>query len=183
MFLEILTRTFPGRPYYLKRCQESLTHLRDPDWSQRIIMDEAGRGVEWANANMGTIQADGDWIWVLDDDDVCCYYDLIGDLKALVRKTKPDIVIVRSYHAQWNMLPPYERWLQRPIMGQIGPSCVVVRRDVWNAFHHAWTPTYAGDFWYINTLWDAKLKIAWLPITAAYQTQQSRGQGDPINAS
>lgn len=174
-YLEVLTRTFGSRPKQLARCRASLEILSSDDWVQRVIVDEKARGVSWANRNLSTIKAKGDWVWVLDDDDLCCYADLLADLGEIVAAERPDAVMVRVYHGKFGMLPPYERWGERPIMGQVGGSCVISRRDIWNRYRNGWTETYAGDFWYINGLWDAGLKIVWLPVTAAFQPLQNNG--------
>lgn len=177
-FLEIMTRTFAGRPRLLDRCKSSLKRLRDPDWSQTIIMDHERRGVHWANRNLSTVDASGQYVWVLDDDDQLCYADLVGDLKSIVKAQRPDVIMVRSYHALYGLLPPYELWEQRPVMGKCGGSCVIVSRETWQQFREGWTEVYAGDFWYINGLWDARLSWAWLPVIACWQTQQSRGAAE-----
>lgn len=177
-FLEVLTRTTGRRPRLLRRCQDSLKQLGDPDWTQTLVEDREGRGVAWANLNLATVDAAGDWVWALDDDDLCCYADLVTDLKQLARGAEVDVVAVRVYHSKFGLLPPYEMWGQRPMMGRIGGACVIVRRDVWQAHRDGWTEVYAGDFWYINKLWDAGLRWAWLPVIAAWQPQQSNGAMD-----
>lgn len=179
MFLEVVTRTFGQRPTMLARCRASLETLTDPDWKQRIVMDKQGRGVAWANRNLSTITAHGEWIWLLDDDDLCAYADLIVDLKELVASKQPDLIIARVWHDKYGLLPPYEDWGKRPIMGRYGGECAFYRREIWNKYRHGWTQTYAGDFWFINDLWDAGLKIAWLPVIVARQPQESNGAGEP----
>jgi hypothetical protein len=174
-FLEILTRTFGQRPRMLRRCTDSLKDLHDPDWVQTIIRDEQGRGVAWANRNLASVDATGDYVWVLDDDDICCYHDLIGELKELVASSAPDVIMVRCYHAKFGMLPADDLWGQRPMMGTVGSSNVIVRREVWNEHRDGWREVYAGDFWFINRLWDAGLQWAWHYQTACYYPQQSNG--------
>lgn len=174
-FLEILTRTIPGREWLLERCQESVGLLRDPDYVQRVIRDEKVRGVSWANRNYATIEAVGEWVWLLDDDDLCSDADLIAKLRWVIAKENPDVILMRTVHGRWGVLPDRERWGQRPVMGHIGPSCLAVKGAVWNAYRDCWTETYAGDFWFINDLWDAGLKVSWLPIIAGYQPHQNAG--------
>ncbi len=175
MFLEVLTRTMPQRATLLQRCNESLLLLTDTDWTQRVIVDDQGRGVAWANRNLGTIEAVGEWVWVLDDDDLCSNADLIGLLRGVVAAEQPEVIMLRSYHGVHGLLPPMELWGQRPILTKIGPSCVVVRGDIWNLHRGAWPASYAGDFWFINALWEASRRFAWLPVVAAYQPTQNYG--------
>lgn len=177
-YLEVLTRTFGKRPGYLKRCTESLHKLTDRDWTQRVLVDDAIRGVAWANHNLSTVDAVGEWVWVLDDDDLCCYADLLADLRQIEAAQHPDVVMVRSFHGNHGMLPPELLWGQRPIMGRIGGSCVITRRDVWQEHRKGWHACYAGDFWFINGMWDAGLTFAWLPVTAAYQPKFMNGASE-----
>lgn len=176
MFLEILTRTIPQREALLERCQASVALLRDHDWTQTVILDAECRGVPWANRNYSTIEAMGEWVWLLDDDDLCSNADLIGILRKHVAAEDPEAILMRSYHGRLGLLPPAESWGERPIMGRIGPSCLVVRGDMWNRYREEWTETYAGDFWFINSLWNAGVSFSWLPIVAAYQPTQNYGR-------
>jgi glycosyltransferase involved in cell wall biosynthesis len=174
-FLEILTRTIPQRAELLRRCQDSLTLLKDTDWTQRVIIDTECRGVAWANRNYSTIEAVGEWVWLLDDDDLCSNADLIGILRKHIAAQKPEAILMRAYHGKWGLLPPAENWGERPILGRIGPSCLVVRGDIWNQYRDEWVEAYAGDFWFINALWNAGVRFAWLPVVAAYQPTQNYG--------
>lgn len=178
MFLEVLTRTIPQRAALLARCQESLAMLRDADWTQRVIVDAACRGVPWANRNYATVEAVGEWVWLLDDDDLCSNADLVGLLRQFVRSEDPEAVLMRSYHGRWGLLPPMALWGQRPILGKVGPSCLAVRGDVWNRYRDAWPEAYAGDFWFINALWNGRVRFGWLPVVAAYQPVQNFGAVD-----
>lgn len=48
-FLTVITRTYK-RPGLLARNQASLAAQTDPDFEQILLVDDAGRGVAWANA-------------------------------------------------------------------------------------------------------------------------------------
>lgn len=169
-FLEVVTRTFVGRrPDLLLRCHLSLRKLESDDWSHRVLLDMQRMGVAHANRELANLEAHGEWVWVLDDDDVCCHPGLIGDLRWMVDTLCPDAVIVRAQWAQREglVLPPDELWGKRLIEGTIGAPCVITRRDIWNQYRGCWGARYAGDFDYINGLFDAGLNIAWLDVVAA----------------
>lgn len=182
-FLEVLTRTFGQRPMCLSRCRESLDLLRDPDWVQRLIVDDGARGVAWANRNLSTVEARGRWVWLLDDDDLCSDAELIAHLRGVVAAEKPDVVAVRVYHGRWGMLPPCDLWGQGPVHGKIGPSNVIVRQEVWNRYRDAWPADYAGDYHFISALWGGGLRWSYLPIIAAYQPAQNYGKPEACRAS
>ena len=168
-FLEVMTRTFVGRrPDFLLRCHLSLRQLEDDNWSHRILVDMQRIGVAHANRWLAAHEARGEWVWVLDDDDVCCHPALIGDLRWMVDTLGPDVVIVRNrWREPERVLPSDEVWGKRPKMGEIGCSCVISRRDIWNQYRGNWGEAYAGDFDYINGLFDAGLNVAWLDVVAA----------------
>lgn len=177
-FLEVITRTFGKRPAMLARNLESLTLQTDSDWCRTVLVDDNERGVAWAVGNLATVEATGDYVWVLDDDDLCCRPTLVAELKDITERIQPDVIMVKAYHAKFGMLPSMANWTSRPVLGNIGTSCYIVRRDVWNAHHDAWTERYDGDFWFIDHLWDAQCSFYWHPVTAAYYPQQSIGAGE-----
>ena len=177
-FLEVVTRTFVGRrPDLLLRCHRSLVQL-GPGLKHSILVDHAPLGVPYANRKLSTFEATGDWVWVLDDDDVCSYKHLIQDLKWLAETVCPDAVIVRAMWLQRDglVLPPDEMWGKRPVLGKIGTPCVITRGDVWNEYRVNWGERYAGDFDYIDGLFDAGLDIAWLDVVAAEVPQVNSGR-------
>jgi hypothetical protein len=180
MFLEVITRTFGQRPLLLQRCRRSLELLHSSDWEQRIVVDEQGRGVAWANRNLATVETTGDWVWVLDDDNIASHRDLIGELKALIRRKKPEIVIARCYHRKYGMLPPYDLWEQRPVRDRYDGACLFARGDIWNKYRDGWVADYAGDWHFVNHLWEAGVKAAWLPVAAAYLPEALYGRPEQV---
>lgn len=185
-FLEVITRTFGERPGMLQRNLDSLAALSDPDWQRTVILDDARRGVAWAVGNLRNVEATGEWVWVLDDDDRCMDRGLVGLVKKLARsetgqsERTPDVVMVRCYHARFGMLPSTANWQREPVRGNIGTSNYIVRREVWNATRDLWRELYDGDYWYIKALWERRdLRFAWLPTMAAFYPQQSLGAAEP----
>lgn len=179
-FLEIVTRTFPQRSRMLARNRASLAGLTDKDWVQTLLVDTVGRGCIWANCNLANLAPTGQWLWILDDDDVCCLPNLIEELRGATARRKPGIVMVRVQHERFGRLPSDANWGERPIMGQIGYSNFLVRADVWEK-HRARAfsaDKYAGDYSAIDYLWSQKLVFHWLDVLAAYYPQRSIGAAE-----
>ena len=184
-FLEVMTRTFVGRrPDFLLRCHLSLRQLESDDWTHHVLMDDRPMGVAHANRKLADHEARGEWVWVLDDDDVCCYPGLIDDVRWFARTACPDAVIVRARWAQRDLvLPPDDLWGERLVEGKVGTPCVITRRDIWNQYRVNWGCRYAGDFDYINGLFDAGLDIAWLDVVAAEVPAVNLGRSGKENGN
>ena len=73
-FLEIVTRCF-RRPTLLQKNIEALAAQTCDDWEQTFLIDDIGRGVNWANESLAGYapHLTGQYIWLLDDDDICTY--------------------------------------------------------------------------------------------------------------
>jgi hypothetical protein len=183
-FLEVITRTFGQRPRRLADNLESLKQQTDRDWMRTLIVDDERRGVAWAVGNLRTVEATGDYVWVLDDDDICSWPQLVDDLKRTAEEADwPDVIMVRALHERYGLLPSDDHWEQPPVLGNIGTSCYVVRREVWNAHRAAWVERYDGDFYFVEHLWQQPgLRWYWLNVIAAYYPQQSIGAAESDTA-
>lgn len=180
-FLEVIVRTFGQRPNMLKRNLSSLENLHASEWTRMVVVDDKRRGVNWANRNLATIEAFGDYVWVLDDDDLCCRPTLLSELQTVVSRETlaPDVIMLRAYHAVYGMMPSDANWQREPVCGNVGWSCFVVRREVWNAHRHRIAEEYASDWRFIHDLWlEPGLRWYWHDHTAAYYPQQSIGAAE-----
>lgn len=178
MFLEVITRTFGKRPRMLLRNVLSMREQTDADWQQTLLHDTERRGVAWAVGNLATVEAVGDYVWILDDDDECAYPEFVADLKyAVTIYGHPDVVMVKMDHGEpLGVLPATGHWGNAPQEGCIGTSAFVVRRDVWNMYRPEWRAQYNGDFHFIRHLWDVDCIFAWLDVVAS-RTQSGRNMG------
>ena len=95
--------------------RDSIKRFDDPDCEHVILVDDAARGIEYANgmlyAQRGHIN--GEWIWILDDDEAAVAPGLIGALKAIVEEQKPDVVMVkhdRTFHVPNLIMPTEAVW-------------------------------------------------------------------------
>ncbi len=176
-FLQVITRTFGQRPRMLARNQASLASLSDPDWEQTLVVDDVGRGINWANANLAEIPATGEYVWVLDDDDVCALPELVATLKAL---RGPAVIVMRAEHAFFGPLPHDSNWGQAPVLGDCGWSNFFVRGDVWEAQrpYLRQCDVYEGDYRWAAHLWGCCPDWAWHKVMAARYPQASRGAAE-----
>ncbi len=189
-FLEILTRVY-RRPQLLAINVESLRHQTDDDWQQTYLVDNVGRGINWSCVNMAAHAPDlvGDWIWILDDDDMCTCPTLVADLKRIVAEHDPDVIMVRMDHGP-TVLPDARSWGDEPIHGQIGVSAYIVRRSVWQAHAGALVPGwYGSDYSLINSIfgnnpamamapWVRPPKVYWHDCIASRVQVQSFGKAE-----
>lgn len=179
MFLQVITRTFGARPKALARNQEAMRAQTDPDFDHTIVVDPNPRGPVMADRNLAAFEATGDYVWVLDDDDLCTRPTLVAELKAIAEREYPDVIMVRAYHGLWGTLPRDENWQRPPVKGNVGWSCYIVRGQVWNA-HREFIPVMAGaDYYLLEHLWNAPgLRWYWHDVTAAYYPTQSDGAAE-----
>jgi glycosyltransferase involved in cell wall biosynthesis len=176
-FLEVLTRTFGERPTMLLRNKLSLSEQTSKDWQQTLLVDEEKRGVPWAVGNLSTVEAEGEYVWILDDDDECIDPEFVEKLKEFVTaQNLPDVVIVRMEHTGHGTLPPLDLFGQAPELGKIGTSAFVVRRDVWNANRFRWVENYTGDYFFIAAVYRKGYRFVWWDMVAS-RTQTGHNAG------
>lgn len=178
-FLEVLTRTYK-RPTMLTVNQASLAAQSDPDYIQTLLVDEVGRGIAWSYENIAAYAPHlvGDYIWVLDDDDMCVYPNLITELKEAIALCDPDVIFVRMDHGAEMGILPGKHWGAQPQEGQIGVSAYIVRRAVWQMHAQRWGARYAGDFDFIDAVYHSGVCAYWLDVIAS-STQRGRNLGKP----
>jgi hypothetical protein len=179
--LEVLTRTFGKRPTMLARNCASLQAQTSPDWIQTLLYDDQGRGVEWAQENMAnySTQFQGQYIWILDDDDECIHPSLVEGLAGIVADRNPDVIMVNMEHEGLGVLPGPRNWGERPTHGQIGCSAYIIRREVWQAHAAAFIPgLYHSDFVFISSVFDSSPSVYWWDIVASRTQRRSYGKGE-----
>lgn len=169
-FLEVITRHLKGRDSFLENNRASLQRQTDKDFVQTILIDTQREGIGPAQAKLAD-HADkmrGKYIWILDDDDMCIYDDLIADLKAIVETHGPDVIFLRMDHGERCVLPSDFEWGRRPICGRIGCSAYVVKADVWQENAEAWRSAhYASDYDFIAQVWDSGANVYWHDVIAS----------------
>lgn len=177
--LEIVTRHLYSRPGLLRRNQASTARLIGGGWIQTILVDDVGRGVAWANAQMRTFEPTGDYVWLLDDDDECILPTFAADLNWLADRYRPGIVLVCMDHGPGlGILPDKSRFGQDIGEGEIGCSGFVTRSDVWMQYRHAWGERYAGDFDFFHAMQRAGVSMCYWGALASKISRRSIGSAE-----
>lgn len=178
-FLEIVTRTFGQRPTMLQRCIDSVAQQTDGDYTHTIIRDTHARGVAWAVGNLAHHIATGEYVIVIDDDDLLVRRTLVAELKQIVAEHDPDVIMLRASHVVFGVLPRNGNWGHEPQLGDVGTSNYVIRGATWNAYHSIWQAKYEGDWMYINQLWHTPgLRWYWHDVVAVHYPQRSNGAAE-----
>lgn len=175
--LEVVTRCYK-RPKMLAINAASLDAQMCPDWAQTLLKDSQGIGVPAANARLAEFDPYGEYVLVLDDDDMLVDRRLVLDLQRIVMTCGyPPAVIVRMDHGHLGVLPPDELWLEEPVRGRIGVSAIITRRDVWMAHRAAWGGMcYEADFDFIHSVWaEHSDHIVWHDVVASKVQRISKG--------
>lgn len=176
-FLEILTRTYK-RPVMLAANMESLSRQTNSGWwRQTFLNDDVGRGIGWSYQNLAAYapNLEGLYVWILDDDDVCIRDTLINDLEDIVAAHNPDVIMVKMDHGPRGVLPA-KTWGQWPVMGDIGCSAFVVRREIWQRHAKHFTASYAGDYFFIKSIFERDPDIYWFDVIASKVQKISLGE-------
>lgn len=122
----------------------------DPDFEQIIINDDKGRGLWWANkqiANLGE-KLNGDYIYILDDDDFIICETFIEELKEVIKQNnQPAMIFVKGWIHEKEMP---EFWPSIILRGCMGAPNFITRRDVFDKYCHHWNHDRAGDFHFLK---------------------------------
>ena len=176
--LEILTRCY-RRPRMLAANMASMAVQTDPDWVQTLLPDWEGRGVGWSFGNLAAYapRVVGEYIWVLDDDDLCMRPTLVAELRTLVAGW-PGVVMVRMDHGPSGILPNRLAWgdCQNLTVGGVGVSAPIVRADLWQAHAWAYGEHYAGDFDFLAALLATQPTVVWHDVVASRVQRISAGE-------
>ena len=159
-FLSIVTRCYK-RPEGLARNTASLARQTDRDFEQIFIIDEVGVGIPAANRSLANAEPVGDYVLVLDDDDIISEPKAIEYLKEATADN-PEIVIFKGDLEVLGILPSVAVWGKRPLKGQIAGCNFITRRDVWEKHVASYGADEAGDYEYIKALWWDKPAVVWL---------------------
>ena len=176
MLIEVLTRCYK-RPHMLRINQASVDAQTNPDWQQTLLADEVGRGIGWSHRRLAAYapHLEGDYIWVLDDDDECVRPTLFAEIRRLVATHDPDLILVRMDHGPLGILPSDEYWGKPPFEGQIGTSAAFVRRGLWQQCADSWSDRYAGDFDFLAAVFAQTTRVFWHDVIASRVQRISRG--------
>ena len=175
-FLSVITRCYK-RPKMFRQNVLSLAAQTDQDFEQIFIVDKIGYGIGGANRALATVEPTGDYVLVLDDDDIISEPRAIECLKEATTEN-PDIVIFKGDFHNLGVLPDEVVWGKRPLLGHIGSCSFVVSNDVWKKHVAAWGSSGddCGDYEFLKELWQGKPQVVWLDkLLVAIPTGRSFG--------
>ena len=162
-FLSVVTRCYK-RPTMLARNIASLEAQTAPDYEQLFIVDDDGQGIGWANCQFyeHRDEPQGDYILMLDDDDMLARNDAVMLLRAAAA-SGPELIMHGFRYVEGIILPTEgvreNKW---PTITQVGTSCFTTRRDIWyDNIEHFGIPT-AGDYNFLYKTWPSLDSIEWL---------------------
>ena len=175
--LEVLTRCY-RRPQMLMTNISSMTAQSISDWEQAFLVDSVGLGIGASYKRMAHFEPVGEWVWILDDDDMCVHDGLTEDVQRIA-DSRPDaqVIMVRMDHGdELGVLPDEHVWQKEPVMGHLGVSSYIVRRDVWQRHKAAFASgTYASDFDFIADVWREQPVVVWHDVIASRVQRISHG--------
>jgi hypothetical protein len=157
---------------------KSMEAQSDPDWQQTMMIDGEGRGVGEAQAALANFApyVRGEWVWVLDDDDLCIRLTLVEELKAIAADHDPDVIMTKMDHGQRGILPDDTHWQKPPVISHIGASAYIVKRQVWQRHAYAYSSAeYSSDFDFINAIFSSDPEIYWHDCIASKVQRISLG--------
>lgn len=169
------------RPRLLAQCRESVALQSDRDSQHLVIVDEVGLGIDGMFAAIPTHTGEiaGDYVYVLQDDDVLADRDVVAEFKRFVHEhDEPPVVIVRNDKAQYGVQPTL--WQQEPRLGCIDLGSYIVRADVFRAHADQFGRAYSGDFPFIHYLWSAGYEFAWWDRMFAVAQQIGLGRPERV---
>ena len=157
--------------------RQSLGAQTSQDYEQIFIVDDVGYGVSWANKQFYRHRdgLKGDYILMLDDDDMLTRNDAIEQLKAAAADG-PELVMCRFECGPAGVVPTDEMWAaQWPKITHVGTPCFITRRDIWyDNIKHFGQP-HAGDYHFLAAIWPNLNSIEWLDIVIGKVQRVSHG--------
>lgn len=184
--VSIITRVMPNkRPKLFAQHKASIAALTSTDYEQVFIIDRIGHGMLAANRSFAQANPFGKYVYLLDDDDYLTRPDFIQ----LVASAKteggndPDVIFFKNKILTGDgdqLYPKPQSWQTRqPKRGQIGGSCFVVKRWVFDLYiHHFGHPSF-GDWHFITrVLADDAVRCVWVDELIMQTGKVSRGAAE-----
>lgn len=161
--LTIITPTYK-RPLGLQMCRASVAAQQDAELIQHLIIhDPVGRGVGGMYADLSNHhhRIEGEYVFILSDDDVLIFPRVIPLLKVIIQQHDPDVVMVKQFY-QDRILPAPDCWGGPPACGFVTLSNWIVRASIHREIPYG--ARYEGDYDFIAAVWRVQPKIAWADV-------------------
>jgi len=171
MLLSVVTRCYK-RPVGLRRNQLSLMLQTRQDYEQILLVDNVGLGIKAADERMAAeapALINGEYVYILDDDDMLIGNQFIAHIHAIAQTHDPDIIIVKSDNGRLGILPSAAMWEKKPQPGRISTLNYVVKAEIWKRHAPAFAthPHDAGDAMFVTELFRHGYSVYWLDAIAA----------------
>jgi glycosyltransferase involved in cell wall biosynthesis len=177
-FLSVVTRCYK-RPSFLEKNQASLEMQTMTNYEQILIIDEEGRGLHAANMSLADAYPSGEYVLVLDDDDVLVDPAALEMLQCFVeQEQRPGLIFFKADHGPLGTLPDSIVWGKRPIHGRVGSCDFISRRDIWEKHIPAFGAPSGGDYAYLFSVWQDGPCVAWLDKKLAAVQRISNGRAE-----
>lgn len=183
-FLTVVTRIMQGKRNNLfKQHMKSVIKLKDTQLVH--IIDQVGHGMLAANTSFQHVKSmiKGKYVYLLDDDDFVTNGNFVEELKNVTGD--PDVIFFKMKILTGDgdeMYPKPTSWKSRePKRGQIGGSCFVVKKWVYETYIHHFAHSSFGDWNFITeVLKDKNVTCEWVDIKMAETGRVSRGTAEPV---
>jgi len=181
-FITIVTRCYK-RPNALRNNIVSVKTQTDADYEQVFIIDKKGKGLAAADMSLNLFKEMncGDYIMVLDDDDMIVDKQFIQKLKHIKKEKNPDVIIWKGmFNSETHILPPTDKfWGIRPMKCAIGSFNYCVSYKLYTKYIHTCRTGITGDYDFINNVLYGTdhPKVEWVnEIFVACQNGASKGK-------
>jgi hypothetical protein len=185
-FLSIITRVMldehgrSRRPSLFSNHTASVANLTSADYEHVLIIDRVGVGMLNANRSFAFAKPEGEFVMLLDDDDFFKRQDFIEQLK---NHSGADVIFFKMKILTGDgdqIYPKPASWNSRePKRGQIGGSCFVVRKWVFDKYIRHFAQPSFGDWHFITkVLSDSEVKCVWLDELMCETGRVSRGAAE-----
>lgn len=174
-YLTIYTPTYK-RPRLLADCMASVAMQTVPPLEHIIVADYIGIGIArmYQEIEYRANSFNGDYVYILQDDDMLKDQLVIEDFYNEVYMEQPPVVIARNYKGK-RLLPDKGYWEQEPKQNHIDLSGFIIRNDVFYDNRNNFGRRYEGDFDFIHSLW-GKYPFHWWDRAIAFSQQIGKGE-------
>jgi len=181
--LSVITRVHVDRPRGFRELQKTIEMQSENEIDHVLLHSPGLIGIGAANRLLADSQAVtkalGDYIQVIDDDDMIISSDYVEKLQEfIVTKGYPDWIMCRGiinhrvYPVPWG-----RKW--KPIKATVASFCMITSRKLWETHHKAWGVDQCGDWNFAKALWNAGERPAWFDFNACKaQGGHSAGMGE-----
>jgi len=163
-FMSIVTRHYYRRPKMFEVCRKSVLAQKDPDFDHIIIKDMVGVGFARTNGYFYEHRdlVHGQYVFMLDDDNILITDDFVSDMKKIARENdNPGLIFVKMWINDCYYPTNVDWKASKLTINHIDTACVVVRHDLWNAHIKNFLQRKAGDFFFIESVYNSKPTVFW----------------------